>query len=128
MLPVSQSNQYMGAPTTLVKAPNGAIANKKILDGIEKVGWLKPTIEQPAQGMWQFGGYGLAPITIIDTDEGLIAFDTGDSKHDGELLLAAIRIGDQPVPAPQRRGRRPSTWWSDAAPSARCWASTTPRV
>jgi hypothetical protein len=71
---------YMGRPVTLTKAPNGAIANKKILDGIEKVGWLKPTIDQPAEGIWVFGGYGLAPIAIIDTDEGLIAFDTGDSQ------------------------------------------------
>ncbi len=100
MVPVSQTNPYMGAPVTLTKAPNGAIANKKILDGIEKVAWLKPTIEQPAQGIWQFGGYGLAQMIIIDTDEGLIAFDTGDSKHDGEILLKALRtVSQKPVKA-----------------------------
>ena len=48
---------YMGAPVTLGKAPNGAIANQKLLDGIGKVGWLKPTIEEPAKGVWVFGGY-----------------------------------------------------------------------
>ena len=94
------SNPYMGAPVTLVKAPNGAIANKTILDGIDRVAWLEPTIEQPAEGIWVFGGYGLAPISIIDTEEGLIAFDTGDSKHDGELLLEAIRtVSQKPVKA-----------------------------
>ncbi len=41
-----ENNPYMGAPVTLVEAPNGAIANKRILDGGEKVGWHKPTIEQ----------------------------------------------------------------------------------
>ena len=51
----------MGAPVELVKAPNGAIANKKILDGIEKVAWLKPTIEKPVEGIWQFGGCRLLP-------------------------------------------------------------------
>jgi len=91
---------YMGGPVELVKAPNGAITNRKLLDGIEKVGWLKPTIEQPVEGIWVFGGYGLAPIAVIDTDEGLIAFDTGDSKHDGEVLLEAIRtVSDKPVKA-----------------------------
>ena len=91
---------YMGGPVQLGTAPNGAIANKRILDGIEKVFWLEPTIEQPAEGVWVFGGYGLAPIAIIDTDEGLIAFDTGDTKHDGELLLEAIRtISDKPIKA-----------------------------
>jgi len=95
-----ETNPYMGAPVTLEKAPNGAIANKKLLDGIEKVAWLKPTIEKPADGIWVFGGYGLAPIAVIDTDEGLIAFDTGDSKHDGEILLEAIRtVSQKPVKA-----------------------------
>jgi len=70
------------------------------LDGIDKVTWTGPTIEQPVEGIWVFGGYGLAPISIIDTDEGLIAFDTGDTKHDGELLLKALRtVSDKPVKA-----------------------------
>ncbi len=90
----------MGAPVTLAEAPNGAIANKKILDGVVKVAWLEPTIEQPAEGVWVLGGYGLAPMSIIDTDEGLIVFDTGDTKHDGELFLEAIRtFTDKPVKA-----------------------------
>jgi linear primary-alkylsulfatase len=91
---------YMGGPVELVTAPNGAIANKRILDGVDKVAWLAPTIEQPVEGIRVFGGYGLAPITIIETDEGLIAFDTGDTKHDGELLLAAVRtVSDKPIKA-----------------------------
>jgi hypothetical protein len=95
-----ESNPYMGAPVTLVKAPNGAITNKKILDGIDEVSWLKPSIEELTEGIWVIGGVGIAPISIIDTDQGLIAFDTGDSKHDGELLLAAIRTFSQkPVKA-----------------------------
>jgi len=88
-LPVSQTNPYMGAPVTLTKAPNGAIANKKILDGIEKVAWLKPTIEQPAKEIWQFGGYGLAPMIIIDTDEGLIAFDR---DHRAQRFIRPCRL------------------------------------
>ncbi len=91
---------YMGAPVTLVEFPNGAIGNKKLLDGADKVAWLKPTIEQPVDGVWVLGGYGLAPMSIIDTDEGLIVFDTGDTKHDGELFLEAIRsFTDKPVKA-----------------------------
>jgi alkyl sulfatase BDS1-like metallo-beta-lactamase superfamily hydrolase len=91
---------YMGGPVELVIAPNGAIANKLILDGIDKVGWTEPTIEEPVEGIWVFGGYGLAPIAVIDTDEGLITFDTGDTKHDGEILLEAIRtVSDKPIKA-----------------------------
>ena len=58
----SQTSAYMGAPVELGTAPNGAITNKKLLDGIEKVAWVEPTIEQPAEGIWVFGGYGLARL------------------------------------------------------------------
>ena len=85
-------------PVTLGKAPNGAIANQELLDRIEDFNWLKPTIENPAEGVWVFGGYGLAPISIIEAEDGLIAFDTGDTKHDGELMLAAIRtVSQKPI-------------------------------
>ncbi len=82
---------YMGGQVELVKAPNGAITNKKLLGRIGDFSWLKPTIENPAKGIWVFGGYGLAPMSIIEAEDGLIAFDTGDTKHDGELMLEAIR-------------------------------------
>jgi len=90
----------MGAPVTLGRGPNGAVANRKLLDRIEDVGWLKPTIEKPADGVWVFGGYGFAPIAVIDGDQGLIVIDTGDSKHDGEVLLKAVRtVSEKPVKA-----------------------------
>jgi len=96
----SQISAYMGAPVEMGTAPNGAITRKKLLDGIGEVAWAEPTIEQPAEGIWTFGGYGLAPMSIIDTDEGLIAFDTGDTKHDGELMFEALRtVSDKPVKA-----------------------------
>jgi len=89
---------YMGAPVELVKAPNGAIANKKLLDRVGDFNWLEPTIENPAKGIWVFGGYGLAPMSIIEAKDGLIAFDTGDTRHDGELMLKAIRsVSKKPI-------------------------------
>ena len=95
-----EKNPYMGAPVTMGKAPNGAIADQKLLDGIEKVGWLKTTIEEPAKGVWVFGGYAFAPIAVIDGDQGLIVIDTGDNKHDGENLLKAVRtFSKKPVKA-----------------------------
>ena len=30
----------MGGPVELATTPNGAIANKRIVDGIDKAGWL----------------------------------------------------------------------------------------
>jgi alkyl sulfatase BDS1-like metallo-beta-lactamase superfamily hydrolase len=94
----AETNPYMGAPVTLTKAPNGAVTNKKLLDRVRDFNWLEPTIEKPAEGIWVFGGYGLAPMSIIEAEEGLIAFDTGDTKHDGELMLKAIRtVSQKPI-------------------------------
>jgi len=84
-------NRYMGAPITMAKAPNGAITNEELLSRIGDFNWLKPTIENPAKGIYVLGGYSLAPMAFIETADGLIAFDTGDTKHDGELNLQAIR-------------------------------------
>jgi len=95
-----ESDMYMGAPVELVEAPNGAIANKKLLDRVDSATCLSPQILEPAEGIWTFCGFTLAPISVIDTDEGLIAFDTGDSKHDGDILLEAIRtVSDKPIKA-----------------------------
>ena len=51
-----------------MEASNGAIANKRLLYGVETATWTKPTNEQPAEGIYVFGGYTLAPIAIIETD------------------------------------------------------------
>lgn len=94
----AEISPYMGAPVDLLRAPNGAIANKKLLDRVSDFHWTEPTIENPAEGVWVFGGYGLAPMSIIEAEDGLIAFDTGDTKHDGELMLEAIRtVTDKPI-------------------------------
>ena len=54
--------------------------------------------QNPAKGIWVFGGYGLAPMSIIEAKDGLIAFDTGDTRHDGELMLKAIRtVSRKPI-------------------------------
>lgn len=96
----AQIDAYMGAPVEMATAPNGAITRKRLLDGIGDVGWTEPTIEQPAEGVWVFGGYGLAPMSVIDTPDGLITFDTGDTKHDGELMFDGLRtVSDKPVRA-----------------------------
>ena len=92
------ASPYMGAPVERAVAPNGAITNRKLLDRIGDFNWLEPTVEHPAEGIWVFGGFGLAPMSIIEAEDGLIAFDTGDTRHDGELMLEAIRkITSKPI-------------------------------
>ena len=96
----SSPSPYIGSSIELVKAPNGAITRKDLLERLSDFNWLKPTIENPAEGIWVFGGYGLAPMSIIEAEDGLMAFDTGDTRHDAELMLKAIRtVSKKPIKA-----------------------------
>jgi hypothetical protein len=81
-----KSKLSMGAPVALFEVPSESIANTKVLDGIDKVTWIEPMVEKPTGGVWVLGSDPLSPISIVDTDgEGLIAFDTGDSKFGWEM-------------------------------------------
>lgn len=40
----------MGGPFELVEAPIGAIADKKILNTVDEISWIEPTIEQLSEG------------------------------------------------------------------------------
>ncbi len=95
------SSRYMGGPAELVTAPNGAIVNKEVLTQLPKVGWTEgPEIENPVKGVYVLGGYLISACIVVEADEGLIVFDTGDTREDGEKLLKAIRtFSDKPVKA-----------------------------
>ena len=94
------ADPYMGAAAETAVAANGAIGNRRIIENAEKIAYLEPTVENPVPGVYVFGGFGLVPTAIIEAEDGLIAFDTGDVKHDGELILEAIReFTDKPVKA-----------------------------
>jgi alkyl sulfatase BDS1-like metallo-beta-lactamase superfamily hydrolase len=90
------SSRYMGGTAELVTAPNGAIVNKEVLEELPKTAWTEgPEIENPLEGVYVLGGYLISACIVIEAEEGLIVFDTGDTKEDGEKLLKAIRSFSQ---------------------------------
>jgi alkyl sulfatase BDS1-like metallo-beta-lactamase superfamily hydrolase len=91
----------MGGPAELVTAPNGAIVNKEVLERLPKTAWTEgPEIEQPVDGVYILGGYLISACIVVEAEDGLVVFDTGDTKKDGEKLLEAIRtFSDKPVKA-----------------------------
>ena len=95
------SSRYMGGAAELVTAPNGAIINKEVLDELHKTAWTDgPEIENPVEGVYVLGGYLISACIVIEADEGLIVFDTGDTREDGEKLLKAIRsFSQKPIKA-----------------------------
>jgi len=76
----ASSSRYMGGPAELVTAPNGAIVNAEMLEVTPKVMYLEPTTEKVADGVWCIGGYSLANTTVIEAEDGLIVYDTGDNN------------------------------------------------
>jgi len=95
------SSRYMGGPAELTTAPNGAVVNKEVLEELPKTGWTNgPEIENPVDGVYVLGGYLISACIVVEAEDGLIVFDTGDTKKDAEKLLEAIRtFSKKPVKA-----------------------------
>ncbi len=92
------SLRYMGGPVELVTAPNGARVNAEVLEISPEIIYLEPTTEKVADGVWCIGGYSLANTTVIEGDDGLIVYDTGDTREEAEHIRKAIeKISDKPV-------------------------------
>lgn len=89
---------YMGGEVKMTKAPNGAIAREEVLTTAAKIVYTEPTTEKLAEGVWSIGGYSLANTTVIEAEDGLIVYDTGDTKEEGEHIRKAIeKISKKPI-------------------------------
>jgi linear primary-alkylsulfatase len=92
------SSRYMGGPAELVTAPNGAIVNAEVLEMTPKIMYLEPTTEKVADGVWCIGGYSAANTTVIEAEDGLIVYDTGDNNEEAEHIREAIeKISNKPI-------------------------------
>jgi len=89
---------YMGGKVNLTEAPNGAVVRGEVLETAAKILYLEPTTEKLADGVWCIGGYSVANITVIEAEDGLIVYDTGDTKEEAEHMREAIeKISSKPV-------------------------------
>ena len=89
---------YMGGEVKLTKAPNGAIAREDVLKIGSQNLYVEPTIDKVADGVWCIGGYSLANATVIEGDDGLIIYDTGDTIEEAEHIRKAIKtFSDKPI-------------------------------
>ena len=90
----------MGGEVTLTKAPNGAVVDAEVLEVNSKIVYHEPTTEKVAEGVWCIGGYSVGNTSVIEGDDGLIVYDTGDNKVEAEHVREAIKkISDKPVKA-----------------------------
>lgn len=90
--------RYMGGPAELVTAPNGAITNAEALEKLPRIMYLEPTTQKVAEGVWCIGGYSVANTSVIEAEDGLIVYDTGDNKEEARHIREAIeKISDKPI-------------------------------
>jgi alkyl sulfatase BDS1-like metallo-beta-lactamase superfamily hydrolase len=89
---------YMGGPVNLTKAPSGAVVREEVLKTGARIIYLKPTTEKLTDGVWCIGGYSIANTTVIEAEDGLIVYDTGDTKEEAEHIREAIKkISKKPI-------------------------------
>ena len=94
----AETSRYMGGPAKLVTAPNGAITSAEALEKLPKIMYLEPTTEKVAEGVWCIGGFSVANTSVIEAEDGLIVYDTGDNSEEAQHIRAAIeKISDKPI-------------------------------
>lgn len=91
--------RYMGKENLkTITAPNGAVADAGFAQTLQLI-YPQPTIEKVSDGIWMLGGYSITNVVVIETEEGLIIIDSGDSEEEGIKLREAIRknISQKPI-------------------------------
>ncbi len=95
---ITEHSPYMGGEVKLTTAPNGAVIREEVAASAAKILYLEPTTEKLADGVWVIGGYSIANTTVIEGNDGLIVYDTGDTKEEAEHIRTAIKkISNKPV-------------------------------
>jgi alkyl sulfatase BDS1-like metallo-beta-lactamase superfamily hydrolase len=90
----------MGGEVELMTAPNGAIVNAYTPRRLERVHPTTPQVLQVSQGVWQLAGMSISWPVVIEGDDGLIVYDTGDNLEEGRHFAREIaKLSDKPIVA-----------------------------
>lgn len=91
---------YMGGEVELITAPNGAVINAYTPERLAAVHPSTPQVVEVAEGIWQLAGMSINWPVVIEGDEGLIIYDTGDNLEEGRHFAAEVaKLSDKPVVA-----------------------------
>ena len=69
------------------EAPNGAVVNEDYLRFVEGGAYGEATVHSVREGVHSIVGYSLSNYTFVESDNGLIAFDTGNNLGMGRDVL-----------------------------------------
>ncbi|MGI9294180.1 MAG: alkyl sulfatase dimerization domain-containing protein, partial [Pseudomonadales bacterium] len=82
----------------VVEAPNGAMVNADYRSWVEDGPFGEATLVKVRAGVWSIVGLSLSNYSFVETDNGLIAFDSGNNIGMGKQALEMIRTAtDKPI-------------------------------
>lgn len=81
---------YMGATVAHATLPNGALIPAATQRKLAQTMYAEPVADRPAPGVTVFGG-GFLNLTLVECDDGVLVYDTGETLEDGARFLAQIR-------------------------------------
>lgn len=103
-LSVPRTGNFMGVPYELAEAPNGALVNKTMLTDYKMYKssltsvFTKKQIVKVAEGIYSIQGIYVGNVSVIETKNGVVIYDTGERPGDGEEALKLLRtVTDKPV-------------------------------
>lgn len=95
---VSPQDVYSGADIEYGTYPNGAIVNAALLERMSQTQPTEPYIVELTEGIWALVGYHWGYKAVIEGDEGLILYDTGDDMEEAEEVMELIKtFSDKPI-------------------------------
>ncbi|MBY5948877.1 alkyl sulfatase dimerization domain-containing protein [Photobacterium rosenbergii] len=98
------SPYYQGSRATKV-APNGALISdemyQEIKDPANTLGTYTPnemTYVKVAEGVHTFNAGGILNLNVVETENGIVIYDTGDDLHEADLFYTELRKHiDKPI-------------------------------
>ncbi len=90
---------YSGGKVKLTEYPNGGLVNAALLERIELTQPTEPYTVEIADGVWALVGYHWGYKAVIEGNDGLIIYDTGDDIEECIEVMEVIRekISDKPI-------------------------------
>ncbi|MGE4323367.1 MAG: alkyl sulfatase dimerization domain-containing protein [Sphingobium sp.] len=94
--PPAFASVYDGDPVEIVTMDNGARVNAKMARHVFMLS--DPRIVRVNDKVWSITSYALANCTFVETQEGIVVFDTGSNVGQGRYFLSQIRaITQKPI-------------------------------
>lgn len=96
-LSVPRTGNFMGVPYELAEAPNGALVNKSMLTDYKMYKspltslFTKKEIVKVAEGIYSIQGIYVGNVSVIETKNGVVIYDTGERPSEGEEILKLLR-------------------------------------